>query len=249
MPLPGRSRRWSASHAQRWAAPGSGQHGEVQRLAVEPAAQHERLAAAGRELLGDVGDDPAVGRRGRREHRRAGRQVAEQRPDAAVVGPEVVAPVGDAVRLVDDEQPGGRRQPRQHGVAEAGVVEPLRADQQHVDLAARHVVVDQLPVVDVAGVDRDRRDAGALRGGDLVAHERQQRADDDRRTGALRAQQRGRDEVDGRLAPAGALHDERPAPRRRPARRSPSTGPRAGRRRSPASARRWRSASSRVLTG
>jgi hypothetical protein len=29
------------------------------------------------------------------------------------------------VRLVDDQQAGGRRQLRQHGVAEAGVVEPL----------------------------------------------------------------------------------------------------------------------------
>ena len=32
--------------------------------------------------------------------------------------------------------------------------------------------------------------------GDLIAHERQQRRDDDRRAGAARAQQRGRGEVD-----------------------------------------------------
>jgi hypothetical protein len=117
---------------------GQRQHGEVQRLPVEPAAQDERLAAAGRQLLGDVGHDPAVGRGGRREHRGAGRQVAEQRADASVVGPEVVPPVGDAVGLVDDEQPGGRRQPGQHRVAEPRVVEPLGADEQDVDLAARH---------------------------------------------------------------------------------------------------------------
>ena len=64
-------------------------------------------------------------------------QVGEQGADPAVVGPEVVAPVGDAVRLVDDQQAAGRGQPGQHLVAEAGVVEPLGADQQHVDLAGR----------------------------------------------------------------------------------------------------------------
>jgi hypothetical protein len=63
------------------------------------------------------------------------------------------------------EQPGGRRQPGQHGVAEARVVEPLGLTSSTSTVAARHVVVDQLPVVDVARVDRDRRDAGPLRRG------------------------------------------------------------------------------------
>ena len=66
------------------------------------------------------------------------------------------------------------------------------------------------PLVDVAGVDRDRARAGGGRGGDLVAHQGEQRADDDRRAGAPGPQQRGRDEVDGGLAPAGALHDQGP---------------------------------------
>ena len=51
----------------------------------------------------------------------------------------------------------------------------------------------------------------ARRGGvDLVAHQRQQRRHDQRGAAAAGPQQGGRDEVDRRLAPAGALHDEHP---------------------------------------
>ena len=50
------------------------------------------------------------------------------------------------------------------------------------------------------------RSPSRSRGGDLVAHQRQQRTDDQRRSRAGLAQQRGRDEVHGRLSPPGALH-------------------------------------------
>ena len=46
-------------------------------------------------------------------------------------------------------------------------------------------------------------------GVDLVAHQRQQRRDEQRRARALLAEQLGGDEVDRALAPPGALHDER----------------------------------------
>ena len=179
-------------------------------VAVERAAQHQGVRAA--ELLGDVGRDPLVGGRGGGEHRDAVGQVGEQGADAAVVGPEVVAPVGDAVRLVDDQQPGGARRGRQHLVAEVGVVEPLGRHQHDVDLARvgcgrrRRAHSSTLAELTVTA-----RMPGPLGRGDLVAHQRQQRRHDDGRARAPRPQQRGRDEVDGRLAPAGALHDQRPA--------------------------------------
>src|SRR5690606_6106195 len=47
--------------------------------------------------------------------------------------------------------------------------------------------------------------------GDLVAHERDEGRYEERRPGSGVAQQLRRDEVDGRLAPARALHDERAA--------------------------------------
>ena len=115
------------------------------------------------------------------------------------------------MRLVDHQQPAGRRQPRQHLVAEAGVVQPLGRDEQHVDLAGRDLLVDRLPLLGVRGVDGHRPDAGPLGGRDLVAHQRQQRRDDHRRPGALLAQQQGGHEVHRRLAPAGPLHHERAA--------------------------------------
>ncbi len=139
----------------------------------------------------------------------SGRQGLEQGADAAVVGPEVVSPVGDAVRLVDDDQAGRLGQVRQHVVAEPGVVEPLRADQQDVDRAVPDLGVDLLPVVQVGRVDRARVDARPRRRLDLVAHQRQQRRHDHGGPGPGRAQQRGRDEVDRRLAPPGPLHHQR----------------------------------------
>ncbi len=195
---------------------GKSHHAELQRLAVEAAAQHQHVGqrpfARDAQLLGDVGGHPCVGRRCRGQHRDAVGQVGEQGADPPVVGTEVVAPVGDAVRLVDHQQTGARRQVGQHPVAELGVVQPLRADQQHVDLAAADRGVGLLPRLGVGRVDGDRADARALGRQDLVAHQGEQRRDDHRRSraGTLGRvpQQRGGDEVDRRLAPAGALDDE-----------------------------------------
>ena len=53
--------------------------------------------------------------------------------------------------------------------------------------------------------------AGAPGGGDLVAHESEKRRDEHRRAAAAAPEQERRDEVDSRLAPSGALDDERAA--------------------------------------
>ena len=212
MPEPGRSSRCCGEPGEPVGALGQREHPEAQRLAVELAAQHERLGVAGGhpELVGDVGGHPVVGRGRRRQHRHAVGQLRDERAQPPVVGPEVVPPVGDAVRLVDDEHPGGAGELGQHLVAELGVVQTLGADEQDVDLAGLDLAVDQRPVVGVGGVDRDRVDAGAVGRLDLVAHEREQRADDHRRALPAGAQQRRGHEVDRRLAPPGALHHQRP---------------------------------------
>ena len=79
------------------------------------------------------------------------------------------------MRLVDDDQAGAGRELGQHLVAEVGVVEALGADEQDVDRALLDVGEDLLPVVGVGGVDRRGVDAGAFGGGDLVAHQGEQR--------------------------------------------------------------------------
>ena len=210
MPAPGSSASRAASQPEPLGGGAQLHHREAQALPVERAAQDQRGAGRAAQLLGDVDDHPVVrgGRGG--EHRDARRQLADERPQPSVVGPEVVPPVGHAVRLVDDEHARARREPGEHPIAEIGVVEPLGADQQHVDLARVDRRVGALPVGGVGGVDRDRPDARPLRGLDLVAHQREQRRDDDRGPGTCRAQQRGGHEVHRGLAPAGALHDERP---------------------------------------
>ncbi len=141
---------------------------------------------------------------------RPGGEVGEQVADPPVVGPEVVAPVADAVRLVDDEQPGRLGQPGELLVPEPRVVQPLGAHQQQVDLVGGQRRGHLGPLVGVGGVHRHGAQTGPPGGVDLVAHQRQQRRHDQRGAAPAGPDQRGGDEVDRRLAPAGALDHEHP---------------------------------------
>ena len=114
---------------------GQAQHAEPQRGAGERAADREHVVGAA-ELLGDIRHHPAVRRRRRREHRHARRHLRDEVAEPPVVGAEVVAPVADAVRLVDDEQADAAHERGQLLLAERRVVEPLGGDEQHVDLVA-----------------------------------------------------------------------------------------------------------------
>ena len=190
-------RTWQLQHLEPQARP-------RQRAAVGA----QRLAVARGELLDDVGDHAVVGRRRRAEHGGVRRQGVQHVLHAPVVGTEVVAPVGDAVRLVDHQQPYGGREQRQHRLTELRVVQALRADQQQVDRVRSQLLADRVPLLAVGAVDRVSPQSQPLRGVDLVAHQCEQRADDQRRSGTGLAQQCCRDEVHGRFAPAGALHAE-----------------------------------------
>ena len=180
---------------------------QPQARAPERAAigAQRRARVARPQLLLHVGHDPVVGRRRRREHGDAIGQPLEHLPQPPVVRPEVVPPVGDAMRLVDDEQPDPLGEQRQHRVAELRVVEPLGADEQEIDRIGRQQPAHLLPRLAVGRVDRVRADPEPLGGRDLVAHQREQRRDDQRRAGAALAQQRRGEEVHRRLAPARAL--------------------------------------------
>ena len=112
------------------------------------------------------------------------------------------------MRLVDHHQAGVGGQGWQHIVAEVRIVQPFRTDQQHVEFAVGNPLMDGVPFGDIARVDRGRTNARALGCRDLVAHQRQQRRHNDRRSAAALPQQLGGDEVDRRLAPAGALHHQ-----------------------------------------
>ena len=218
------------------------------RRPARPSRSLGRAAARARRGAGYVAGQRAaqhvthVGRRlpraaRRRRRRRAAFAVAvvastgmpvgqrgEQVADAPVVGPEVVAPVADAVRLVDDEQPAacgerGSCSSRKRGLLSRSGVTSSTSTSSAASACA-HVV----PLVGVGGVDGHGADAGALGGGDLVAHEREQRRDDQGRPGAR--------------APAAARwrRSRRPTcPSRCAARRAPA----GARRRAPATASNW----------
>ena len=186
MPEPGSESRCAASQAARCAGLPAFTTDSRSDSRSSAAAQHEGVLPPDAQLRRHVVDHSVVGGRRGGQHRDAGAQFGDQGADAPVVGPEVVAPVGDAVRLVDHHQAGVARQRGQHLVAKVGVVQPLRADQQDVEIAAAHALVDLVPVGDVARVDGRGVDAGPLGGGHLVAHQRQQRRHDHRRAAARR---------------------------------------------------------------
>ena len=77
--------------------------------------------------------------------------------------------------LVDHQHARGCDELGQHQVAETGVVQALRADQQDVHVARCHLGVDLVPLVGVRGVHGAGADARPASRVDLVAHQREQR--------------------------------------------------------------------------
>ncbi len=156
------------------------------------AAQH--LVRAGHvQARDDLAPDGGRGRgRAGDEARRT--EALDEIADLQVVGPEVVAPVADAVRLVDGEQ--RERELREHAFDEGFRREALRRDVEQLHLAGEHHV-DAAAVlfgVEVRGEVR-RRDAARGERRDLVGHERDERRDHD---GDAR-------QIDGGLLEAHAL--------------------------------------------
>jgi hypothetical protein len=133
----------------------------------------ELLGIARHQLRGDIGDHAVVGGRGRGEHRHPGWQAVQHVLHPPVVRPEVVAPVGDAVRLVDHQQPHRAGEQRHHVVAELSVVKSFRADQQQVGGARGQPIADLGPGLPIRAVDRVGPQAKPLRGRDLVTHQRE----------------------------------------------------------------------------
>jgi hypothetical protein len=101
--------------------------GEADVRAVEAAHEHLRVAEA--EPL----DDLVAHRRRRRRRERQDRRPSQRLGgggELQVVGAEVVAPLGDAVGFVDDEQ---RRARRRQLAEHVGVRELLGRQQQELE--------------------------------------------------------------------------------------------------------------------
>ena len=170
------------------------QHRRVERLTVEPAAQHAGVLP---QLCLDVRNDTVIRRRRRGQHWRIWAQASEQILDAPVVRAEVVTPIGDTVRLVNDEHAGGTAKLGQHRRAEGRIIEALGRDEHEVCLTHSNRGVEIVPLRHIRAVNGHRADARAGGGLHLVAHERQQRRNDDRGPKATGTQQLGCDEIHG----------------------------------------------------
>jgi hypothetical protein len=166
----------------------------------------DELARVGEPELGaDVRPRARVRCRGdgqARDMRKDLRQPAEH----AVLGPEVVAPLADAVRLVDGHQRQRQlRQALQHGRLHQAFGRQVEQVQRAFAGAAPHVAAG---VRGGAGIELLGSHTRLLQCRHLVGHQRNQRRDDEAETGA---DQRG-DLVAQALAAARRQHGERATP-------------------------------------
>ena len=119
---------------------GEDDHLVVQVRAIERRRDDRRLLDP--ELEQDVVADVRRRGRGRREHRRAA-DILERLAQRQVRGPEVVAPLRHAVRLVDDEPrhaDAARRFAQEH--AELGIGHALGRGEQQLAAGRAHQRVD-----------------------------------------------------------------------------------------------------------
>ena len=175
------------------ARPVLGAEGEVDVRPVEAAQEHQRLRVAEQprqDLVAGLG----IG--GRCEGRKRHPQRVPQGPDAQVVGAEIMAPLADAMGLVHRDRTGPGA-PQQRLGRPRG--EPFGRDVKQPQLArlegAQHLGV---LVLGIAAGQRGRGHPRVAERADLVAHQRDQRRDDDRQP---RPQQRRKLEAQ-RLAAA-----------------------------------------------
>jgi hypothetical protein len=178
--------------------------------AVEAADELARVLQL--QPLDDVGAREVVGGGGERDARHAGVALVQHR-QAAVLGPEVVAPLADAVRLVDGEQgqPAAIAQAIQQ-VQEPGRGHALGRRVEQGDLAARQPPLDVLRLLEGERRIEERcLDAGLVQRAHLVVHQRDERRHHhaDALPGALARD--GRHLVAQRLAAAGGHEHERVA--------------------------------------
>jgi hypothetical protein len=131
------------------------------------------------------------------------RKAVAQQGELPVFGPEVVAPLADAVGLVDRKPLHAHLREQ---VEQAGVHEPLRSREEQPQFPRGEPVADlQAFVLRQAGVDRGGRVADRLERIDLVFHQGDQRRDD--HVGRFAHQRRQL--IAEAFSPAGRHDDER----------------------------------------
>ena len=180
-------------------------HGRRQQRQIGSVeAGDDRVGLVDAEARADVGDDRRCRGGGQREHP-LGAELARAPGELQVVGPEVVPPLRDAVRLVDREKGDSRLGEL---CEEAFVVEALRGDIEQLQAARAQALrgVPQLLEAE-ARVEPGSLDPLTREEVELVLHQRDQRRDDDRDT----VEQEGGKLVAEALTGAGGEDRERGA--------------------------------------
>ncbi len=160
----------------------------------------------------EIGHHPVVRRGGCGQETEVLGQGPGDAFQQAIVGPKVVTPIRNAMGLVDYQECDAFCGLGQDFRAKPFVRQALGRDEYDVHFVAMDGRFHVVPVVAIVGVDGDRTHAHALRRGDLVAHEGEQRGYQQGRPGTRFPQEFGGDEIDETLAPAGFLHHQQPAP-------------------------------------
>ena len=158
------------------------------------------------ELFSDIAANAVISGRGCRQHRHTHRQRLNERTNTAVIGAEIMAPVRNTVRLINNKQAQARQQVRQPLLAERRVIEAFGAHQQHIELISFEAGADLIPFGHVRGVHHCGAHPRAGCCLNLITHQGEQWGDNKRRAHTAGTQQQGGDEVDGGLTPAGTLH-------------------------------------------
>ena len=167
--------------------------------AVEAGDEGGGIAQA--EVLDDVGADAAGRGGGEGHHGQTGQQVAEP-GDLPVFGTEIVAPLGDAMRLVDGQ---GGDVPRLQVLLPVVEHQALGGDVEQSKLAAVQAAQSGARLVGIeGGIQVGGGDPGGLELVHLILHQRDEGRDHD---GETRPQQGGELETE-RLAPTGGQQGE-----------------------------------------
>ena len=148
------------------------------------------------QFLADVVARTRIGRGGHGQPRRSWKHL-RQLAKAAVVGAKIVAPLTDAVGLVDGDQGQGRGlQTAQHG----RLHQPFGRQIEKIKLAVGQPFEDEIPLARAGRrIQPLGRHAGLLERRHLIAHQGDQRRDDQADAGP----DDGRDLVTQALAAAG----------------------------------------------
>ena len=172
---------------------------------VEAGGEDARLAEA--QALDDIAARRPVGGRGQGDARHS-REALVQHRELEIFRAEIVAPLRDAMRLVDGEE---RRTRLRQKIEAARRHQPLGRDVDEIEIAGAHRPLDVRRFAGIeARIEIGRAHADLAQRIDLVLHQRDQRRDHD---AEARPQQR-RDLIAQRLAAAGRHQHQRIAARR-----------------------------------